>query len=404
MKTNLLIVVFFLLLFACENEETKSPSTLLTLIVDESFETSATDNWVIVHDEDGTPITFESFETGDVKDIKGISHIKGQTIAVTVVKHVWEYGKERYIVDTYFQYQKGGVLKLNYFTPSIPGSSVFKGTFDVTVNSAVPLHQYAVSNRYAMGNSWQQYDRSSFSVTSHLSDVSLKYLVQASDMEGNIRYKMLDNAQPNDSYTFSFDELSEFDRTVEFNFPESNEVFFYITGREADQSIEGPSYLHQLHFGADLHTSIKGGYLNSLAKYVTEFNVGYPTYKFFYRNKGSIPEPKISPLSPSGYAITSNDIQKFDATSTQEFNYRKSHYRYSDTPNNLEVVWMVHSTFGSHKLTELPAEIITSHPKLSIVNMKHVFTQFYVESLPYERAILPEWENESYISRGIILY
>jgi hypothetical protein len=215
---------------------------------------------------------------------------------------------------------------------------------------------------------------------------------------------MLDNAQPNESYTFSFDELSAFDQAVEFNFPESNEVFFYISGREADQSIEGPSYLHQLHFGSDFHTSMKGGYLNSLTKYVTEFSVGYPTYKFFYRNKGSIPEPNISILSSSGYAISSHDIQDFSATSTEPFVYRKSHFGVAEPANNLEVFWLVHSVFGTHTLTELPAEIIASHPKLSIANMKHISTQFYVESLPYERAILPEWENERYISRGIIIY
>jgi hypothetical protein len=174
MKTNLLLLVLSSLFVACENEEVKSPAKLLTLVVEESFETSATDNWVVIHDEDGTPITFESFETGDVKNIETSNTIKGQTIAVTLIKHVWEYGMERYLVNTYFQYQKGAVLKLNYFSPSIPGFSNVEGTFDVTVNSAVPLHQYAVSNRYAMGNSSQQYDKSSFTVTPILRGVATK--------------------------------------------------------------------------------------------------------------------------------------------------------------------------------------------------------------------------------------
>jgi hypothetical protein len=403
-KTHLIFIAVLLLSFACENDEPKAPLALLTLIVDESFETSDTDNWVIIHDEDGTPITFESFETGDVKIITTSELVKGQTIAVTIIKHVWEYGTERYIANTYFHYQKGGELKLNYFTPPITGASTFSGTFDITVNSTGPLHQYAVTNQHAMGSSWQQYDKPSFTVTAYLSDLIPKFLLQASDLEGNIRYRILDNPQANDSYTFSFDELSEFDHTVEFNFPESNEVYFYITGRESDQSIEPPSYLHQLHFGTDFHKSIKGGYLNSLAKYVTEISVGYPTYKFFYRNKGSIPQENISALSPEGYAILSNDIQDFYATSTAPFIYRKSNFGFSESSNNLEVNWYVYSSLGSHKLTELPAGIITNHPKLSIVNMKHLSTQFYVESLPYERAILPEWENESYVSRGIIIY
>lgn len=404
MKTNFTLLFFSLLLFACENEEVKSPNALLTLVVEESFETADTDNWVIIHDEDGRPITFESFETGDVKSITTSKEVKGQTIAVTVIKHVWENGIERYVVNTYFHYQKGRELKLNYFAPSINGASTFTGTFDVTVNSDAPLHQYALSNQHAMGSSWQQYDKPSFTVTGYLSDLAPKFLLQASDVEGNIKYKILDNVQPNDAYTFSFDELSQFDHTIEFNFPPSNEVFFYITGREADQSIETPAYLHQLHFGSDFHTNMKGGYLNSLTKYVTEISVGYPTYKFFYRNKGSIPQENISALSSSGYAIASNYIQDFYATSTQAFIYRKSNFQLAEPTNNLEVVWSIHSPSGDHKLTELPADIIANHPKLSIAFMKHLSTQFYVESLPYERAILPEWENESYVSYGVILY
>jgi hypothetical protein len=137
---------------------------------------------------------------------------------------------------------------------------------------------------------------------------------------------MLDNIQPNDSYTFAFDELSEFDKTTEFTFPESSDVNFYVSGREADQSIESASYLHHFQISNDLRTSIKGGYLNTLTRYVTSLSVSYPTYKFFYHNKGSIPETNISAPSPAGYAILSKDIQNFSATSSAAFIYTRSFF------------------------------------------------------------------------------
>ena len=148
-----------------------------------------------------------------------------------------------------------------------------------------------------------------------------------------------------------------------------------------------------------------GGYLNGLTRYVTSLSVSYPTHKFFYHNKGSIPETNISAASATGYAILSKDIQNFSATSSAAFIYTRSLFYYADPVNSLATVsWFVHNTTGRHALQNLPAEIVANHPILDITNMKHESTSFYLESLPYEKVILSELQNESYISRGITIY
>ena len=401
MKLKLFFLAVGLSFMGCEgDEEAPKPTTLFTLTVDASFKTEASENWIIIHDENGTPITFESFETGDVKILQTLQDVEAQSIGVTLLKISDEYGKKRYTIDTYFQYQKGAQLVLSSYDTSIPGGTTFTGTFDVTVNSEHPLDQCALSNQYAMATS--SHDELSFTANMQLSDLPSKYLLQASNTMGDIRYKMLENVKPGESYTFAFDELSEFDREIEFKFPESTGVFLYISGREPGQSIEPPSYLNHFHINSDPHTSIKGGYLNSLSKYVTEFNVHYPTYDFFYRNKGSIPEGIIEAHSPSGYALASKDIQNFVVTSTNSFNYTRSLFYFSES--EAEVNWSVYSRTGNHKLNELPAQISASHPILSLRNFKHSLTLFYEESLPYEKAILPEWKKENYISSGIALH
>lgn len=409
MKIEISFICLAIFFFGCEKDEATQPAALLTLTVESSFDTSTTDNWVIIHDEQGIPITFEPFESDNVLHIVTPLPVTGNTIGVTLLKYSDFGGKKEYMVNTYFQFEKGGQLTLNSFVHQSfpPSGTTTTGTFKVAVNSKYLLHQYSFTDKHARGVH-SQYDSTDFAFMGYTRDVPSKYLLQASDELGSIRYKMLDNIKPGDSFTFSFDEFSEFDKTVEFTFPESNSVLLAQVGHEEDQSIESSSYLHHLHIPSDpddLHSSIKAGYLNSLTKYVTSVIVSYPSYKLFYQNKGSIPEAGFPILSSANYSILSKDVRDFSAASANPFIYRTSHFSYAGPTSAAPIItWYVHSSAGSHKLQGVSQEILESHPLLELTNLKYISTSFFVESLPYEKAILPEVQKESYISRGIVVY
>lgn len=408
MRLKSFFLAVAVLFFGCEDDESTVPTLLFTLIVEDSFETTTTDNWIIIHDEEGAPIAFEPFESGAVIQLKTDLVLKGNEIGVTLLKYGDVGGKKQYSANTYLQYEKGGTLTLDSYVaePFSTGTSI--GKFDVTVNSTNLIHQYSVTNMFAVGEVQPHYDMNNFTFTGYLTEVSSKYLLQASDVMGNIRYKMLEDIEANASFTFDFDELLEFDKTFEFTFPESSDVIFTVAGREAGQSIGTASYLHHLHVAFnsnDTHTNIKGGYLNSLTGYHTTLNVRYPSYRLFYYNKGSIPEAKFSSLSPDDYSISSKDIRNFSASSTNPFVYRNSLFSYAQSVGDVPVVyWYITSSSNNHTFQGLPKEILTSHPLLNLANLKHVATSFYVESPPYQKAILPEWKLDKYIYRGITIY
>jgi len=403
-------IVLLMFCFACKNDEVVGPLSLLTVTVDPSFLTSTTDNWIIISDENGSPLTYKSFESGEVQRFETNLPVPGNTIGVTLLKYTEQYGGKHYTADTYFQYSKGGDLTLSASVDQAPPLGPGTGEFDVTVNSVTPIHQYSVMNKFAIGMTGSQHNEPDFNFTGYLYADASKYLLQASTQSGDVRYKMLSNIQPDDSFTFSFDELSEFDKTAEFSFPESKNVVFIIQGREQNQPIDGPGYLTHFHLDYDPHTHIKGGYLNSLTKYKTILNASYTQaeagtrYELSYYNKGSVPEGRSLTLFPDDYHIYSRDIRDFSATSDNPFIYRKTFFQYTDPSSGITFSWFVNSPSGDHKLSELPAEIVGSRPVLKIDKLSHVSTTFYVESLPYLQAILPDVQNENYILRGITLW
>jgi hypothetical protein len=375
-------VVLAICFLGCdENEKMVAPVEVLAISVDNSVITEFTEDWIIIYDDLGNVIEHKSVEGGDDIVVEMIESTPGMTLGVTFMRHFSQDDYHFYSLDTYLNIEKGETLKIAEFRTGVSGE--FGGVFQVFVNGFTSLDQYALSNKFGFSCSSGAYSNA-IDLTCQMFDPDNKYILQLSDNTGDLRYTVLESVKANDSYQVSFDDMQPFDKTIDFVFPQSSDVVLRVMGREAGESLLDNGYDLHSPGGSNARTQIKAGYLNSLTNYSTQLTVGYADFEYVYMNQGSIPQPNIKWPSKAGFNLSSKLIHNFSANVSSPFNWRVSSWEHQKLSSpTARVLWRIFSNSESHKLSELPAEILSKHPVLAFENLNHSSTTFYTESEPY---------------------
>jgi hypothetical protein len=361
------------------------PTKLLTLSVNKSYNTSKSEDWIIIHDEDGKILASQSFEANEKIELETSEKLSANTIGITFLKITDSKREEYFLIKSYLNIEKGKTALLRTKTETDPGKN--EGIFELILNSTTSPDQFSLSSKNGMLYSGGLENRK-LKLKGFLYSKSSDYLFQMSDLFGNARYKMIKKIKPNDHYSFAFDDLDPFDKIVEFNFPVSNRVDLSVRGRTSDQSFDDPGYTLNNHFISDNHSQIKVGYLNDLSKYETELTLKYFDYGYVYKKVGSIPDGNISWPSNSAFRIKESAIENFSAEAAP-FIWRQSTWnlKNSDVTRPDVVVWDIYSSSPGQSLTELPEEITSAHPTLTLKKLTHKGTTFYTQSESYANYI-----------------
>lgn len=370
--------------FSCASDEVDQPlgpTTLLTLNTNQFSGTSATEDYVIIHDENGELLEYKAFEKGQSLTIQTDKKVPGSTITLSFLTYQVEEENKYYYGNTYFGVPKGEMIYLNVISP--PDLAI-AGQFTITGMNFSGMDQFFISNRFGNGCSGASGQDPQF--TCGLRSGASNILFHFSNVSGDIKYKMFQNVQPGDAITTSLSEFNDFDQTVTFKFPLSSSVSTYVTGREVSQTYSDHGYLMNYHYAGDSHSTIKIGYLNSLEKYVTNLRIGFGGYSLSYFNRGSIPDANINWPEEADYSISSNKFTSFTAVASRDFDVRTSHYSYQsalETPYS-RIQWNVHSPVATQIFGALPEEIIADHPELVVDNLQHSQSGFFMDSGGYE--------------------
>ena len=392
MKTKILFASALLMFaFACDDGDNVIPekTSLLKLTVDASWAGLGADNWIIVHGEDGSLLASESFAADQELEIVTDKPAPGK-ITVTHLRHVISNGNKHYIATSHLNIEKGKhmILKVSDGTPS-----QLTGELNVSVTDVGYRDHHSVSCRVGSAGSasWSSGDYILHLRSSTFAGAS-KHIVTVSD-GFSLKHKVLNNVQPNDSYSFSLNDMDLFDKTVDFTFPQSNQVTLYVQGSEPDATLIPNRYTLTSHFNSDPHTTIKAGYLNSLTNYNTYLYIVYPEYQYEYENLAAIPDGNIAWPQKSDFNISEKSFTNFSATTSKSYVWRKSRWGYSDVASKTVVTWDVLSSSGNQSILELPSEITSVHPILSLNNIKHASTTFYTQSPAFESIVNADFEN-----------
>jgi len=373
------------LLFAgCHDEadvvDTPTEIPLVTLLVT-SYESSNSDDWVMAHDENGNLLTFKSFENNSTITLSSDHDVPGN-IGITLLHRSTLGGISYYQLISYLDIEKGKEMVVKTQMPASWGS--FLGSFYVKVTGVSTPDQHALSSAIGkLDDGAGVSGNINFNGGIYAKDT--KFLVQASD-GSTLKYKFLENVKPTDVFDISFADMLDFDKVVEFNFPETTNVKLTVNAFDDDPALQAFGFFGfrlSNHFKNDIHSKIQAGYLNALTKYETSLVARYGDYAYQYSNYGSIPDPNITWPSKSDFTINDKSVNNFSATTTAPFVRRYSMWASS----NNSVLWTVSSPSNKQTFVSLPSEITSNHPALTFDTFIHQSTTFVTKGKPYEEHI-----------------
>src|SRR5690606_22246470 len=286
MRKKLLAIGLLLIAFGCGNDSeddvtpvVPGPVSLLTVTTGAPLDEFFSNDWIIVHDNDGSILAIESIASEGNFEIVVDQTIQGKVNVSRVEYRVdSNTGKNIFSAITYCGVDIGKhlILRSSKVRPMEPQKS-----FKVSVKDVFFIDHFTLSALHDAGGtaSW----------ASPPSILELKYSMQETDsraimtlFDGNdLRHRVLNDVKPNDSFSFSFEDMEPFDHTVEFTFPETDDIAFYVEAEEPGVETNSKYYLMS-HYKYHPHSSITAGYLNSLANPTTSLTIGYPDFGYYF--------------------------------------------------------------------------------------------------------------------------
>lgn len=142
-----------------DEQETPMDSSIevyLSLNIDASYDTSLTDNWIIIHHKDGTLLGYKNYEAGDNLIFEVLKNSLFENIFVTrlVYRTYASYGEAtplrdlNYRLESYVNIEKGSKLRIS---KKLWGSERIRdtiiGEFELRVENIYSPVYYTVSNR-----------------------------------------------------------------------------------------------------------------------------------------------------------------------------------------------------------------------------------------------------------------
>jgi hypothetical protein len=393
MKKYPLIVLSLLSIVSCSEKEVdpkQAPVKIFTLNVAETFGTSSSDDWLILHDVKGKLLFSQRFESGESISFETADKV-GDKINVTIFRNSQPQGlaDKYYDLTSYLQIATGDEWTLMPTDVLTDNANTKIGNFDITVTNVDNSDGVFLTDKYGKaGNALWSGGTYSYNSQSPMYTNASSYLLTIRDLQDNIRYKFFDNVKDKDSYTISFLNMAVPESIMDVSFAESSQVSCFVTGFESGQAATDFGYWMYNEFNSKTRTKIKIGYLNRLPVYSIFLSVGYTGKGYSYFKHGAKPTSINFPVDAT-FTLNDKTLNTFAFTSNVHSDRRESRWEFRDMVNTPRTFlqWIVNGSEGEQRLGDLPAEFTTLFPELKVDKFKHVGTTFYTTGDSYANLI-----------------
>jgi hypothetical protein len=363
-----------------ESAETISPdkTALLTLKVETSYETSKTDDWLVILNTDGSVLEWIPFETSQTYQIATEKTLTGASIGVAVLRHLGDGANKYYNNSVYLNITPGKIFTLQ--NPPVTPANPETGYYSVNVSGIPNVDQFGLGN----GKSDVCLGSGGFGSATINCSATGKSLLQISSNSEPPRYKFLDELKDGDKLDLTWNDLTPFNKTITYELPSPTNLSLVVYGREEGQGYGTPGYNLSYHVSGDQHSSISAGYLESLSKFETRLNASYSKYTLRYTHLGDNPDPNLVWPKLESFGYNRKEITDFSATSVEAIKYRNTSYYYQDYSGpTVSVYWNVYSSELTHVIGAFPLEITNEHPALLFDKLKSSQTEFITSGRCY---------------------
>lgn len=396
-----------------KTEEPKEPEiiTYLTYNVQSDLDTSERDNYVVVHDQDGTLLGHRSYESGDrlvfqVLDTV-LANVENLTVSLVDVIHTEfvklhtinsytsiEIGIELYpettgpdgITSSFDMGKYGKRSGAKYLT-----TSKDKGNYNLTVNNINGVARYVVTNEFYGFASTDIFPQQVDAL--QLNNIEMErneeYFISAEDLDGNYRYLFFEVPETEGDIILDFDDFSEFDSFLEVGpLLEHQNCHLTSKGYSTDQinGVSGLEMSYHADFG-DAQTA-RVGFLDDLVSYETHFSIAIdPNFSYNYSKWGPVRVDNITILDKPTFTVEDLSLSSFRFTTDRDYLYSSTHWLHTekigDNPTE-STKWHVWAPLDARpEIGELPEEMVALYPELNLDKIVFDKTTLVVKGYDY---------------------
>ena len=415
-----------------KKEEPKAPETVTYLKFNSNLDQSTdhTDDYIVVHDQNGKLLGHQSFEKGDnlVFQTMDTSLVGATSLTMSVIQTSNFLDTRNHEVQSYTEIEIGSELypavpdivvskasgnTLNTFkstnsrTKSL--ASKDKGAFNLTVTNTNGVARYAISNDVFGPGKIEFMPQEIDSLV--LNDFQLqkdeRYLISLEDLDGNYRYQFFDVPNVDGKIDLDFNTFLEFDRLLEVTLPSHQSSSGSSLGFNSAENLYGRSFEMSFHAEQGETENVRFGYIDSFEYYGTLLYVKVNSeFEYFYTEYGADIPAQIEVIDQPSITISDNSLVNFQfETAVSYLRSEAVWFYWNQNANDLSIStsWRVHAAPGKQPIIgKLPEQIVEKHPLFNLEKLTHQKTELMTQGAKYEDYIKTRFGQEASPQERII--
>lgn len=415
MKKLSVLFLSFILLSSCHNNESPVSKKYFEIDIDPSYATDQTDNWIMLHDQNGVLLDARQYESGDNLTFETAQQILNNKIAVTQL--VISSNPSNFSFQTF-------LCEDTQATWTLRGQNIDNGSIVGSLDVSVTDPQIGSAYDSYMSTRFNSNSLPDFSdpntlifPSATITATNNNFFICIYDKNNVPKYKFLQNAMPG-QFTYSLNDFNSFDNILTVNLPSTT---YYnrllVLGYENYVDLKN-SQGYTVDFSeSDIanyatHGTFNIGFLNRFYKYKT-FISSYnytDNYTLQYESVGAEPTSITLPASSSFNATVKDKSFTTYAVSSVDYTWRSTSWGYYGNFNGVDtnISWEVIASADYFKNPgEIPKAILNQYPFLK-QDLLYISSTFYKINKPWSYVLSTYSDagdfSEDYIQTSKISY
>lgn len=394
-----------------ENPDEQEPEMVTYFTFEALTNTGETDDWIIIHDENGVLVDFRPFEFGDIFEFQ-VSEEEPQPDNFTITLFNYKNSVEGEMLHTIKSYPNISAESNWRHTPNAKanndvqrGSTI--GSVSITVNDAIsPKYQF-FSDRGGFIQS--DYGPDFEGVTQNIFNENISIYQEEMlfysfyDSNNDVKYYSIENISDGEEIILNYSDFQSYDSYLEVNLPQdgaSHNLLAVVNVFEENQNISVSNGIH-FYFIIDIVDSgytdpLKLGYLDAYSKYHSVLSLNNDSYAYSLVKFGDKPN-EISIPNDATINVLDESISNYQFETNLDFQIQDVSWEVTEGERYVDLIqtnWNIISAPGnSGTFGEIPEEIQATYPNLKIEDLNLTATTLHLDFITYPDLLQVEFIN-----------
>lgn len=413
--------------------ETSKEVTYFTYSPNEYRDTSESDNWLIIHNQNGDLLGYQAFEREDTLVFSANDSLltETNTLVITTLSARQNETSNIHNLETFTHIPLGLNWSFGTFQSDSESKNPFNFSFDenhkdhspknslknnpiqLIVNNIPGISKYSITSvtTGVVTSNFNPIAENTLSIENIELIPEINYILFVEDSQGGLKYIFLKIEENTNELVLDYSDFKVFEIILETQLPPNNYLFSVSRGFESSSDLSrGLEMSVELDFNSPQLSRI--GYISGFGNYSTVFNIRMDSgYSYEYYERGLMPLKEISILEKPAFSVVNNSPHNFNFSTNIDFLRTNSVWQFEENLTDGKYLysnWRINTiNTTSHVVGNIPQEILDAYPELSLNQVKYLNTSLEIQGRTHEmfleNIINPSTSNQPKIFETIVL-